>query len=347
MEFTSLFEEQTTKINDKINDKIKINDDKTVIKNRRTRETELEDELAQTKSKLDKLETKYNSLELKLNDVLDKLRDKKRENELGTELLSTKKQLYTLDNKYTNLNNKYTNLELAIDTLVEKQTKKQPFTVIPYFGKGIGENYKFYSTGCEEMLISNNILDHGPNGRKILPAVLYIDNILFGEIDKFMNSNASYEIQQRTQRDGAKHGYQPNQIKGQNSVEFLKQFTNIKRLIIHIGYDIRNSCEYGGLNRQLDNLIYTIVTIMSFSKDYEITIRGKYAPEFQKTLLKELLKHTNYKKLKFEVDNTQMNGTYSDDWNKFMINGIQGINPIREIQNHCINNSIGFEHNIS
>jgi len=343
MEFTGLFEEQTAKTNNKIND------NKLVVKNRRTRETELEDELAQTKSKLDKLETKYNSLELKLNDVLDKLQDKKRENELGTELMSTKKQLYTLESKYTNLNSKYTNLELAIDTLVEQKTKKQPFTIIPYFVKGIGEHYSFYSTGCKEMLISNNVLDNGINGRQILPAVLYIDNILFGEIDKFMNRNASYELQQRTQRDGAKHGYQPNQIKGQNSVDFLKQFTNVKLLIIHIGYDSFNSGDYGR-NHQLDkleNIIYTIVTIMSFSKDYEIIIRGKYAPEFQKILLKELLKYTNYKKLKFEVDNTQMNGTYSNDWNNFMINGIKGINPIRELQNHCINNSIGFEHNIS
>lgn len=343
MEFSSLFDEQPAAT---ISNKIK--EDKLLIKNRRTREMELEAELAQTKTIVINIENKYKSLETKLHEILYQVNErhleKEREFEKGrkleVELTRTKKQLQALENKYTNL-------ELAIDTIVEreKQQNNKPFTIIPYYSQSY---YSFYSTGCEEILISNNTIDHGMNGRQVLPAVLYFDNILFGEIDKFINNNVSYELQCR-EKPGVKKGPQPLQIKGQNAVEFLKQFTNVKRLIINIGYEIANKCDYGSPNRALENLLYTIVTIMSFSKDYDIIISGRYASEFQKILLKELLKYNNYKRLIFDIDNTQMNGAYSNDWNNFLINGIngiQGLNPIRELQKHCINNNIIFEHNI-
>jgi hypothetical protein len=349
MEFSNLFDEQPlSPISNKKEDNK--NNDNHVVKNRRTREMELETELAQTKTIVVNIENKYKSLETKLHELLYQVNERHLEKEkelekgrkLEAELSRTKKQLQALENKYTNL-------ELAIDTMVERekqQNNNKPFTIIPYFGNGAGQSYySFYSTGCEEILISNNTIDHGMNGRQILPAVLYFDNILFGEIDKIMNNNVNYEIQCR-EKTGVKKGPQPVQIKGQNAVEFLKQFTNVKRLIIHIGYDLTNKCEYGGPNRQMENLIYTIVTIMSFTKDYDIIIRGRYAREFQKILLKEFLKHKNYKRLLFEIDNTQMNGTYSNDWNNFLVNGIQGLNPIKELQTHCVNNNIIFEHNI-
>jgi hypothetical protein len=141
-------------------------------------------------------------------------------------------------------------------------------------------------------------------------------------------------------------GGKPDQFPGENTIEFIRQFTNITRIIIHINCDLPSGgWEFGG-SRQLDNLMYAIQNMLTFKNGCDIIIKGRYSQTFHNNLLTEMLKLNNYKRVEFEVDQTKPNGTYCDYWKLFMINGHGGRKLMKELQTHCEKHNIGFLSNI-
>jgi hypothetical protein len=211
--------------------------------------------------------------------------------------------------------------------------------VIPFYTPHNGN--KLLNLSCEEISIYNGLEHAGFNTYKILPASLYLDNICLGDIDTLINYNIDSELQSLRQSNTKG---QPTQIRGQNALEFLRQFTNVKRFIINIGQDIQSN-EYGA-NRQLDNLMYAIKNILAFRSGYNIVIKGRYTPKFHNWLLTELLKFNNYTRFEFDVDQTTTEHKYSDSWKLFVINGCNGSKPVASLQAHCAKHNIEFVTNI-
>ena len=238
--------------------------------------------------------------------------------ELAAELFETKHKLKLLEEKFA---------------LLEARVNSNSFSVIP-----ISNGMKFIDINCEEILL-HNYIERVYSGNSMsystTPVTLYFDKILFGPIHEFMNYQADYKS--RIIKCAA-----IDQIPGQNSIEFLRQFKNIKRFVININADITSNCMFGG-NRQQENLMYTISTILNFNNNIDVIIKGKNAGKFHAILLKEMLKYTNYKKIEFDVDQTQMNGTYCDTWKTFIVNSANGFTTLRS---HCQATGIEFVHNI-
>lgn len=237
------------------------------------------------------------------------------DSELVAELLETKNKLKLLEEKFA---------------LLEARVNSNSFSVIP-----VSNGMKFIDINCEEIMLHNYM---EPISNNVTPVTLYFDKNLFGPIHEFMNYNSEWQLRQsRIIKCGP-----IDQIPGQNSIEFLRQFKNIKRFVININADIRSNCMFGG-NRQQENLMYTISTILNFNNNIDVIIKGKNTYQFHTILLKELLKYSNYKKVEFDVDQTQMNGAYCDKWKTFIVNSTNGFTTLRS---HCEANSIIFVHNI-
>lgn len=200
---------------------------------------------------------------------------------------------------------------------------------------------KLFNLACEEILFHNECLNDG-NGYKVLPATIYLGGILFDEVHACINYNVNVEVASRSIQKNGK----PTQVTGENTIEFIRQFTNIQRVIIHINADLPSGgWEFGG-SRQLDNLMYAIQNVISFKNGINIIIKGRHSSMFHNKLLIELLKLNNYKRVEFDVDQTKLNGTYCDYWKLFMINGQDGRKLMKELQTHCEKNNVGFDTNI-
>lgn len=255
----------------------------------------------------------------KKNDLLGYQND----SELAAELLETKNKLKLLEEKFA---------------LLEARVNSNSFSVIP-----VSNGMKFIDINCEEFLL-HNYMEAVYSGQhmsyNITPVTMYFDKILFGPIHEFINHTSDWQlIQPRITKCVT-----IEQIRGQNSIEFLRQFKNIKRFVININSDVTSNYMFGGSsNIQRDNLMYTISTILNFNNNIDVIIKGKNTRDFHALLLKELLKYTNYKKIEFDVDQTQMNSTYCDKWKTFIVNSANGFTTLRS---HCESNGIMFVHNI-
>lgn len=242
--------------------------------------------------------------------------------ELASELFETKNKLKLLEEKFA---------------LLEARVNSNSFSVIP-----VSNGMKFIDINCEEILL-HNYMEAVYSGQymsyNITPVTMYFDKILFGPIHDFINYNADFQSRQPR----ITKCVEIEQIRGQNSIEFLRQFKNIKRFVININSDVTSNCMFGSSNIQRDNLMYTISTILNFNNNIDVIIKGKNTRDFHALLLKELLKYTNYKKIEFDVDQTQMNGTYCDTWKTFIVNSANGFTALKQ---HSEANSIAFVHNI-
>lgn len=249
----------------------------------------------------------------------------KRELQLEAELAKTKAIIQKLEEKINALEERLTKMD----------TQRAPvLSVISY-------KNKLFNLACEEILFHNECTnDH--NGYKVLPTTIYLGGALFDEIGACINYNVTAEVNSRENQRSCK----PSQVTGENTIEFIRQFTNIQRVIIHINADLPSGgWEFGG-SRQLDNLMYAIQNVFSFKNGYDIIIKGRYSQTFHNKLLTEVLKLNNYKRIEFEADQTKQNGTYCDYWKLFMINGKDGRKLMKELQAHCKKNNISFASNI-
>jgi hypothetical protein len=200
---------------------------------------------------------------------------------------------------------------------------------------------KLFNLACEEILFHNDCTND-LNGYKVLPATIYLGGALFDEVHACISHYVNSQVATRTIQRGGK----PDQFPGENTIEFIRQFTNIQRVIIHINCDLpAGGWEFGG-SRQLDNLMHAIQNTLSFKNGYDIIIKGRYSQTFHNKLLTEMLKLNNYKRVEFDVDQTKLNGTYCDYWKLFMINGQDGRKLMKELQTHCEKHNIGFLSNI-
>jgi hypothetical protein len=306
----------------------KPNPNTKVINDNSDKCSRLESELLQTKAYVKLLEDKFILLETRLNEMNKRQKKQERQEEQKRQEEHKRQEEQKRQEEHKRQE--------------EQQKQTNSITVIPFYNNG----NKFLNLLCEEISIHNELdvgLFHSANGYSILPASLYLDNIYLGDIDNLINYNIDAELQSLGQTNAKG---KPRQIIGQNTIMFLRQFTNVKRLIINIGYDLRNNSEYGGHNRQLENLMYAIIDILAFKSGYNIVIKGRYAPIFHNRFLTELLKCNNYTRFEFDVDQTQINGTYSDSWKLFVINGHNGCKPVASLQAHCAKHNIEFVTNI-